>query len=151
MTSFIGPLKTRPLLPRSLPHFGVRDTSGARISSGSWGDLPERETYATRDVHRKTHGCLAGTFKVCDDLESDLAKGLFRRGATYDAVIRFSRAIRKPRRITSRTPGGWRSNYSLKAPCLTTTTQKLLSRSGLVAINGGRLIRSDRVIVTLCR
>jgi hypothetical protein len=54
------------------------------------GDLPERETYATRDVHRKTHGCLAATFKVRDDLESDLAKGLFQRGATYDAVIRFS-------------------------------------------------------------
>ena len=54
------------------------------------GDLPERETYATRDVHRKTHGCLADTFKIRDDLESDLAKGLFQRGATYDAVIRFS-------------------------------------------------------------
>jgi hypothetical protein len=53
-------------------------------------DLPERETYATRDVHRKTHGCLAGTFKVRTDLEPDLAKGLFRPGATYDAVIRFS-------------------------------------------------------------
>jgi hypothetical protein len=54
------------------------------------GDLPQRETYATRDVHRKTHGCLAATFKVRDDLEADLAKGLFRPGARYDAVIRFS-------------------------------------------------------------
>jgi hypothetical protein len=54
------------------------------------GDLPERETFATRDVHRKTHGCLAGTFKVRDDLEPDLAKGLFEPGAIYDAAIRFS-------------------------------------------------------------
>jgi hypothetical protein len=55
------------------------------------GDLPKRQTFATRDVHRKTHGCLAGTFKVRDDLEPDLAKGLFgTAGATYDAVIRFS-------------------------------------------------------------
>jgi hypothetical protein len=54
------------------------------------GDLPKRQTFATRDVHRKTHGCLAGTFTVRDDLESDLAKGLFQPGITYDAVIRFS-------------------------------------------------------------
>src|SRR5262249_30089602 len=50
----------------------------------------ERKTFATRDVHRKTHGCLGGTFKIRDDLEPDLAKGLFGPGATYDAVIRFS-------------------------------------------------------------
>lgn len=54
------------------------------------GDLPQRDSYATRDVHRKTHGCLAATFKVRDDLEPDLARGLFRPGATYDAVIRLS-------------------------------------------------------------
>jgi catalase len=87
------------------------------------GDLPERETYATRDVHRKTHGCLAGTFKVRDDLESDLAKGLFQRGATYDAVIRFSSGNPKAQADYLPDARGWRSNYSLKAPCLTTTTQ----------------------------
>ena len=54
------------------------------------GDLPARQTFATRDVHRKTHGCLAGRFKVRDDLEPDLAKGLFQPGAIYDAAIRFS-------------------------------------------------------------
>ncbi len=53
-------------------------------------DLPDREAYATRDVHRKTNGCLAGTFTVRANLEKDLAKGLFQPGATYDAVIRFS-------------------------------------------------------------
>jgi hypothetical protein len=55
-----------------------------------FGDLPQRDAYATRDVHRKTHGCLAGKFKVRDDLESDLAKGLFQPETIYDAVIRYS-------------------------------------------------------------
>jgi hypothetical protein len=55
------------------------------------GDLPQRKTFATRDVHRKTHGCLAGTFKVRADLKKDgLDKGLFQPGKTYDAVIRYS-------------------------------------------------------------
>src|SRR4030095_7866664 len=60
------------------------------------GDLPERETYATRDVHRKTHGCLAGMFKVRDDLESDLAKGLFQRGASYDTARRSRNRVDSP-------------------------------------------------------
>jgi hypothetical protein len=53
-------------------------------------DFPARATYAARDVHRKTHGGLAATFRVRDDLEDDLAIGLFQPGATYDAAIRFS-------------------------------------------------------------
>jgi hypothetical protein len=53
-------------------------------------DLPVRATYGTRDVHRKTHGGLAATFRVRDDLDDDLATGLFQPGATYDAAIRFS-------------------------------------------------------------
>ena len=128
------------LLPRSLPHFGVRDTSGKRILSGSWGIYRSgRHTPIVTSTARRTVVWRVRSRYVMTS-RSDLAKGSFQRGATYDAVIRFSTAIREARRITSRTPGGWRSNYSLKAPCLTTTTQKLLSRSGLVAINGGRLI-----------
>ncbi|HEU4389165.1 MAG TPA: hypothetical protein VFV34_15290, partial [Blastocatellia bacterium] len=60
-----------------------------------FSDLPQRGAYATRDVHRKTHGCLAATFKVRGDLEPDLAKGLFLPGSNYDAVVRFSNASPK--------------------------------------------------------
>jgi hypothetical protein len=55
-----------------------------------FNDLPERRGFATRDVHRKTHGCIAGRLRIASDIRTDLAVGLFQPGTAYDAVIRFS-------------------------------------------------------------
>lgn len=53
-----------------------------------------RKTYvngqARRDAHPKSHGCVHGTFRVRPDLPADLQAGLFRPGAEYAAVVRFS-------------------------------------------------------------
>lgn len=53
-----------------------------------------REQYvrglARRDAHPKAHGCVRASFEVLSDLPVELQVGLFRPGATYDAVIRFS-------------------------------------------------------------
>ena len=53
-------------------------------------DLPSRRDFATRDVHRKTHGCLAGQLRIASEIRPDLAVGLFQPSAVYDAVIRLS-------------------------------------------------------------
>ncbi|WP_255005810.1 hypothetical protein [Roseovarius sp. M141] len=55
-------------------------------------DLPERVdgACATRDVHRKTHGCYRARVTISEDLDPALAKGLFIPGRDYDAVVRFS-------------------------------------------------------------
>jgi hypothetical protein len=55
-----------------------------------FADLPSRPGLATRDVHRKTHGCLAGELQIVPNLPADLAIGVFQPGQKYDAVIRFS-------------------------------------------------------------
>jgi hypothetical protein len=53
-------------------------------------DLPSRPGLATRDVHRKMHGCLAGELQIAENLPADLTAGVFEPGKTYDTVIRFS-------------------------------------------------------------
>jgi hypothetical protein len=45
---------------------------------------------AVRDQHAKAHGCVHGFFVVRDDLPSEFISPLFRRGARYSSVIRFS-------------------------------------------------------------
>jgi hypothetical protein len=47
---------------------------------------------ATRNQHAKQHGCVRACFIVDDQLDDDLAVGVFRRGARYDAILRFSNA-----------------------------------------------------------
>ncbi len=46
--------------------------------------------HAVRSVHAKAHGLVPGTLTVHDDLPPELAQGLFARGGTYDAILRFS-------------------------------------------------------------
>src|SRR4051812_24250133 len=48
-----------------------------------------------RDVHVKHHGLLWGWFKVDDNLDDDLAEGVFQKGATYPVWIRFSSSSKK--------------------------------------------------------
>ena len=57
-----------------------------------FGDLPNRENkqFATRDVHRKSHGCFKARITIHRDLDQPYQKGLFVPGKEYDAVVRFS-------------------------------------------------------------
>ena len=50
----------------------------------------ERSGQALRDVHVKSHGCVAGEFHVRSGLPAELAQGLFAESRTYPAFVRFS-------------------------------------------------------------
>jgi hypothetical protein len=45
-----------------------------------------------RDAHAKAHGCVKAEFVVESELPADLQYGVFKAGASYDALIRFSTA-----------------------------------------------------------
>ena len=49
-----------------------------------------------RDQHAKSHGCVKAEFIVRDDLPDGFTTSLFRPGARYSAVIRFSNGLGKP-------------------------------------------------------
>jgi Catalase len=51
---------------------------------------------AMRDQHAKSHGCVKAEFIVVDDLPADFTTTLFRPGARYDALVRFSNGQGKP-------------------------------------------------------
>ena len=47
--------------------------------------------YARRNVHAKANGCVKSEFKINNNLKNTtLAKGIFKPGASYKALIRFS-------------------------------------------------------------
>ncbi len=50
----------------------------------------ENSGHAIRAVHAKSHGLLAATFEVLDDLPPELAQGLFAKPGRYEAVVRLS-------------------------------------------------------------
>ena len=54
------------------------------------GELPQRENgaLATRAVHKKNHGCYAATVDITDNPNGGV--GYFKKGASYDAIVRFS-------------------------------------------------------------
>ncbi|HEY1304307.1 MAG TPA: hypothetical protein VGF24_12190 [Vicinamibacterales bacterium] len=47
-----------------------------------------------RDAHPKHHGCVEALFKVAEDVPLDLQYGVFKPGAEYRALIRFSNAFK---------------------------------------------------------
>jgi hypothetical protein len=50
-----------------------------------------------RDVHSKTHGCLAATFEVLSEVPAKMNKGLFGTKGSYPAWIRFSNGTPLPK------------------------------------------------------
>jgi hypothetical protein len=64
--------------------------SAANISDKE--QLPQRNNgeYATRDVHRRAHGCFLADVKFGDNIPEKYRKGLFQSGAHYDGIVRFS-------------------------------------------------------------
>jgi hypothetical protein len=53
-------------------------------------------TPAMRDQHAKTHGCVEAELIVRSDLPDEFATPLFRPGARYPAIVRFSNGQGKP-------------------------------------------------------
>lgn len=51
---------------------------------------------ARRDVHAKSTGCVRAVFRVNDTIPDSLAKGVFVRGKSYQAWIRFSNGAADP-------------------------------------------------------
>jgi len=51
---------------------------------------------AMRDQHAKPHGCVTAEFVVRDDLPGEFATALFRAGARYPTMVRFSNGNGKP-------------------------------------------------------
>ena len=45
---------------------------------------------SVRGQHAKGHGCVGATFRISDDLPDWAAVGIFQRGSSYDAIVRFS-------------------------------------------------------------
>jgi len=52
---------------------------------------------AMRDQHAKSHGCVEAEFIVRDDLPAEFTTSLFRPGARYPAIVRFSNGNGRPR------------------------------------------------------
>jgi len=48
--------------------------------------------HAVRDAHAKSHGVLAGTLRIHDDLPTELRQGLFAQTGEHPVIIRFSTA-----------------------------------------------------------
>lgn len=56
----------------------------------------QRSGQARRDVHVKSHGCVAAEFQVQSELPAELAQGLFAEPRRYPAVVRFSNSAPWP-------------------------------------------------------
>jgi catalase len=59
---------------------------------------------AMRDQHAKAHGCVDAEFIVRDDLPAEFATPLFRPGARYPTIVRFSNGQGQPQ--SDRKPDG---------------------------------------------
>jgi catalase len=57
-------------------------------------DTITKEKPALRDAHPKHHGCVRAEVEVPCDIPAELARGVFQRGARYQALIRFSNALK---------------------------------------------------------
>jgi len=68
------------------------------------GRRTDQNIKAMRDQHAKGHGCLRASFIVRDDVPPEFALGVFRPGARYAAIVRFSNA--QGTRNSDRVPDG---------------------------------------------
>ena len=63
---------------------------GHEIADAIAVQIRQGQRPALRDAHPKAHGCVHATFQVEDDLPPQLAQGVFVKGKSYPAWIRFS-------------------------------------------------------------
>ncbi|WP_454619817.1 catalase [Bradyrhizobium cenepequi] len=64
----------------------------------------DRSVCAMRDQHAKAHGCVNAEFVVRDDLPAEFSTSLFRPGARYRTIVRFSNGQGRPQ--SDRSPDG---------------------------------------------
>ena len=64
----------------------------------------DRSVCAMRDQHAKAHGCVSAEFVVREDLPAEFSTPLFRPGARYRTIVRFSNGQGKPK--SDRCPDG---------------------------------------------
>jgi hypothetical protein len=86
-------------LERAQPGEATAIAAVARLAAtaviSTYCDVKKDNTIAKamRDQHAKPHACVSARFIVRDDLPSQFEVGVFRRGAIYKAVVRFSNAM----------------------------------------------------------
>ena len=83
IASFVKSQHERRELPKNLEKYQ---------NTKAYTDLPQN-SYATRDVHRKAHGCFQGDITIHKDIAQNLKTrelGIFKPGAQFDAVVRLS-------------------------------------------------------------
>ena len=82
----------------SIPASEARDTSTvlATVRSIVSAAAQAGERPVLRDAHAKGHGCVQATFAVRPDLDPKLRRGVFARGHTFPAWIRFSNGNGSP-------------------------------------------------------
>lgn len=73
------------------------------------GDIVEHEIrhrYANsiiqRDAHPKAHGCPVARFQVLEEIPERFQAGVFKPGAAYDAIVRFSNGSPNPEQADSK-------------------------------------------------
>src|SRR6266576_2987290 len=71
----------------------ARIAAHAVISNYCATKIDDCSGHAMRDQHAKSHGCVKAELIVRDDLPAEFTTSLFRPGARYPAVVRFSNGL----------------------------------------------------------
>ncbi len=74
----------------------ARIAAHAVISNYCATKIADCSAHAMRDQHAKSHGCVKAEFIVRDDLPAEFTTSLFRPGARYPAIVRFSNGNGRP-------------------------------------------------------
>src|SRR2546430_3261561 len=74
----------------------ARIAAHAVISNYCATKIDDCSGHAMRDQHAKSHGCVKAEFIVRDDLPAEFTTSLFRPGARYPAMVRFSNGNGRP-------------------------------------------------------
>ena len=74
----------------------ARIAAHAVISNYCATKIDDCSGHAMRDQHAKSHGCVKAEFIVRDDLPAEFTTSLFRPGARYPAIVRFSNGNGRP-------------------------------------------------------
>src|SRR5258706_4670154 len=77
----------------------ARIAAHAVISNYCATKIADCSAHAMRDQHAKSHGCVKAEFIVRDDLPAELTTSLFRPGAHYPAIVRFSNGNGRPQSV----------------------------------------------------